>query len=595
MQHKKTFIRITPAVSVIIVLAGLLLFGFYQKDLKKPAYAKLFGGPLCDMPIPTSASLMESNKLRDEVLAPYQNAVDIIDDASAKIQGILSALDSNEKATGKACDFSKCNPQAAFEENGASPGQTTNIGPQFSLKIEAYIARAEAGIRPPFCVAGQCEGDPCSLSQIQTSITGLKGNQLPGNNAQAVRGALEKIQGERIALHDAFSKPTEQVTEDTRVKAGDAFGRPEEGEGQLITKQEMVVRQADWAASMVNLCSLTYLEQKRAEAGKYGFRFPMRCQEAIDQGIYWPKPWSEKCQKQCYQGSGEECAVCLGKCEGNSVLANINCKIFSSGQNEKCAPNPNSQCCGEQCSEGIGSKECQQCLCQGLTKEQCRDWLCAGSKNNFVCCDENTSPQFESYYVSMYDYNADYESGGVDKTETNFTGGSNSDWQKCLYKGNNAFMTNAGQQLGESSDALKNLLLDCIAGKLDPGKTGSNGLCANWFVTSLSDSNGIATRDKHSKTSCHYGGPQGTAEKPNTCNNMSFAADLDVIGDNFQALEQAALACKQNELADRGVCVYEEENHLHVSINTQNCLCDVKCGKASGVCHKTWLGYMSCD
>jgi len=139
-------------------------------------------------------------------------------------------------------------------------------------------------------------------------------------------------------------------------------------------------------------CTLGDWERQQIAAGKIvGYRFPMQCREALQQGLYWPRPWSELCHYQCKYGINNECIECLRDSRNNkktaSVLAKINYWIYKN--------------CGDDCCKKEAGKwkkcefteECYGCLCGGtnLTQKkenECLDWICGGSEANFVCCHE---------------------------------------------------------------------------------------------------------------------------------------------------------------------------------------------------------------
>lgn len=575
-------LKLTSVVTAVFILAAVFFLGYHQK-INYPVLAKQFGGPLCDSIIPAANPLESSVELVDVVFQDYGHSADAVDLAIKDLSAILASLDKNN---GQACDFSQCVPQAAFE---GVAGQTKNVAPEFKLRIDLYLAEIEAGLRPPFCVATQCQGDPCGTKDI----AGFK------KELEAVKNQIANYYQD---IRTTFSVATETVSEDTRVRAGDFAGRPEEIAGVTkVTKQEMVQREIDWANSALEKCSMTDLERKKAEAGKYGYRYVLECEQALAEGKYWPRPWSESCQKECDKGATKDCFDCLAKCEGTSFLSNINCKIYSSKQDEvRCYPN--GKCCGEKCRQGVDDPDCLACLCEGLSETQCKERLCGGNIHNFVCCDENTGGNFEDYYVAMTDFNVDYESGGPKEKGAGlpasfFSQTNTKSWQGCLYCDfeNNKFVCNQDQQVGEASYQIIDFL-NYLAQKLPPGNFSANGFCQNWFITAISDHDGIATRNGHSGNSCHYGGPTEISGQVNLCAGKSHAVDIDVPGNNLSVVEQWALAYKQ-EFGQKvgGVCVYEEGDHLHVSVGGQTCGCDIKCSQASGVCHKTWIGTQSCD
>ena len=120
-------------------------------------------------------------------------------------------------------------------------------------------------------------------------------------------------------------------------------------------------------------CVLTDREQAMVEAGEMGTKFPARCVDALEQGLYWPKMSPSKCEQLCNSESGYGCEECFTQWNTNSVLDKINYKIYIT--------------CQGKCVDEL-TNECADCLCDGKTEKECVAWLCGGSYYNWVCCHE---------------------------------------------------------------------------------------------------------------------------------------------------------------------------------------------------------------
>ena len=386
-----------------LFLVGLAVFAFWHKQNPTFAYITLEeeiqGDEICDLPIPLDMPLQSAVELVDKVFQQYKQAAYYVQQAVSGLQAVVAGLSSDT-----VCDFSKCRSLPA--NNDLS--QTTNIAPDLDLNINTLIGPEYkgVGIRIPLCLdTEECVGDPCALSEINKAK----------NELISLQAALK---GSYTAINKLFTTANQPINYDT--------AKPSEIKSDMsvdknVTPQEMVERETESAIMWLEFCSLTTKEKTAKDEGASIRREPTRCFEAIEQNIYWPRPWSEKCQQECPVGvATKECIDCLAKCAGTSVLSRINCRVYNPKENDiKCQPvnmikkpfTPSApanideakewlaqteqeanaydmawqKCCGLVCSNGMNEK-CGECICSGMSREECRAWLCGGSDRNFVCC-----------------------------------------------------------------------------------------------------------------------------------------------------------------------------------------------------------------
>ena len=313
---------------------------------------------VCDFPIPAANALKSSVKLIDSVYQEYQVSTGYLNAVISTLNGVFGSIGSDN-----VCDFSECFPKSA----NAIPGSVSNISFDFDLDLATLFQTVNlVNIRPPLCVPGKCVGDPCKLGELRDYLKELK--------------SLENLFATSYNnIHTLFSEPTEIITYDLALTTNGATD-----EGGLLTKQDAILREIDVADRELEFCKLTAVERKRKMAGEHIERNTMRCDLALEAGVYWPRAWSEKCTEECSFGDAtEECIACLAKCEGTSVLADINCKIYREGDYEKCGVE--GKCCGLECKKGM-TAECNSCLRGSSSDQEYRDWLCWGTDRNPVCC-----------------------------------------------------------------------------------------------------------------------------------------------------------------------------------------------------------------
>lgn len=323
----------------IILIPILLVFAFLTNE-KVPVSAQV--GVVCDEPIPTGESLEEGLKLMNDTYRELQNLRVYLTFAIEELQSAVSDLSQNPE---EVCNFSVCQPQVI------------DVAPALKLDVSFFGKKTLLEGHIPHCIPKECIGNPCpDLDDHLEVLEGMK---------SAIEGSYEIIS-------DIFNQKTVLITLD--IKKGG------EGLGDLITKAELARRKLElsreWLHPAAEIgkrsCALSEPERKKVEAGEMGERYPMRCTDALKQGLYWPRVWSENCQDICQEGPTGECKTCLGDPakKGTSVLAEINYKIYG--------------VCGTPCQEI--SPECFNCLCAGLSEEECTAWICGGNYNNYVCC-----------------------------------------------------------------------------------------------------------------------------------------------------------------------------------------------------------------
>lgn len=364
-------IKFVTSLFVLAGFIGFLTIGYYAKQENPTATAQEFGDLECSGPIVPNGDVSEDViKLVNIVFKEYQKSAMNLKAAISHSQILWASLSQNNDV----CDFSKCEPKVANN----SQDRVGNSAPGFALTLNAYIVKGEVGIRPPFCNPGEAVGDPCFLGDIRSDIEQLK------ILTSGFSAGYETI-------HKTFSTVSEMVTEDTRIKANDYLNRPEEPVGKLITKQEEIRRKMEAVEGLLDLCTLSALEREMVEDGKMGERKVEKCINVLRSGQYKaPKPWSEACIDECSSGPTEWCTGCLGECEGTSVLAKLNCRIYSTKTGadtpKNCSNGKDPSCCGDVCKDNYNSFKCDECLSRGLSGTDREAWLCGGHPHNWICC-----------------------------------------------------------------------------------------------------------------------------------------------------------------------------------------------------------------
>lgn len=350
--------KITTIILCLLVVAS---FFFYKNNtLAQDLFdEKETAGLICDIPIQVAMPLKQSVELLNFVYKEYQRATGYLSASVQNVQGILGEVSNRDNV----CDFSKCRTKPA----NANQLQVKNVSPEFKLKFNYGLLAPNMDlvkVTLALCVPGECVGDPCSLGSLKEQVKELK--------------ALKSlIQASYMNINSFFSEPTELITYELEM--------PKQGGGtdfgEKTTKQDAILRNMFRANFNMEACALNDLEKQRGGAL---IRETNLCKEAYENELYWPRPWSEKCQNECVLDyPTQECITCLGQCEGSSILADINCKVYSEVDNKKCGKNE--ACCGVECVDGLTTK-CHTCLERGFSSDGFVDWLCGGTQRNEVCC-----------------------------------------------------------------------------------------------------------------------------------------------------------------------------------------------------------------
>lgn len=370
---------------LLVGFVGFLTLGYYSKTPEQEAAAQEYGQLTCNGPIIPNGQIAEDVvRLVNIVFKEYQFASGYLGTIINYGQNLLAGLSQTEDV----CDFSICQPNMANN----MPGEVSNIAPDFILELNAYIIKGQVGIRPGLCTPGECAGDPCAIGDIRSNTDGMY-------NLKSSFAASYKT------IHDTFETKSQPVTEDTRIKADDYLGRdkppyrdgpenadPAQGPVDMITKQEEIKRKIEAVEGLLELCSLSELEREMVRAGRMGHKTVRKCIDALLDGTYeHPEPWSEACEIECSGGDTRECIDCLGNCQGTSILAKLNCRIYSTKTGadapKNCSNGKDSECCGGLCRDNYDSPACSECLCKGLdSKEECNAWMCGGHFHNWICC-----------------------------------------------------------------------------------------------------------------------------------------------------------------------------------------------------------------
>jgi len=366
---------------LVVGFIGFLVVGYYTQEPSPTVVAQEYGTLRCNGPIVPNGSVSEDViELLDTVYRAYQDTALDLQAAISHAQIIWASLNQTDDV----CDFSKCRAEIANN----STDETVNIAPDFGLILNAYIVKAEVGIRPGICDPGPAVGDPCSIADIRANL-----EQLQMLNSSFLAGYMQ--------IHNLFATENIPVTADTSIKKDDYLGRdkedgpenadPSKGDVDMLTPQEEVRRKIEVAEGLIDLCTLSELERKQFKAGKRGNKKLEKCIDALKNGTYeHPEPWSEACKGECSAGPTQTCVDCLGECKGTSILARMNCRIYSLSTGpdfpENCSNGADPTCCGNVCRDDYYSRECDQCLSKGLDEDEFESFLCGGSVKNWICC-----------------------------------------------------------------------------------------------------------------------------------------------------------------------------------------------------------------
>ena len=344
-------------VFVIICFSAFLSIGFLQKE-EQQVKAEQFSNLVCDQIIPVGEAAEEVKEIMDIVFQEYKESASDIMSATKYLTEVIALLSDNDEV----CDFTKCKPQV------------DDIGPDLTLKYTAIIKSGEiAGAHLPLCVKDGGVGEPCPVidEHVVDTFSYLK----------------KSLNGSGKNIHDLFSIKTEFVTEETKHEGE----TPYETKITRLEAAQRILELVDmWLTPSVGTmksCALSELDKKKVRDGKMGDVFPIQCAKAIEEGYYWPRAWSDDCVEECQEEVTKECKECLGRCEGKSTLAKINCVIYN-----KTKP----KTCGSMCDKGP-TEDCLSCLCSDglghpLSNENCIAWLC-GNYYNWVCCHETSLKQ----------------------------------------------------------------------------------------------------------------------------------------------------------------------------------------------------------
>lgn len=425
---------------IVLIFVGFLAWGFYQNN-RDQAMAQDFMGEtqiICEEPIPVGLAIDQAISFLNDIYETYQG--DTIKTAKDQVNDLVAIVNAN--GNGNVCDFNECKAQVATG------------GPKASIEVKALPflpGKAEYGYTVPTCNIKEGVGNPCPS---------LGGFLKKGPTNPVV---LEDFQNILISQADNIHLLFEGKNQDipaNLAQDGEVAGITKTSKADLVYRYVDSVEK-DWFTPnpQSNTCALSELEKTRIKQGLMGEKYPLSCLSALAQGIYSPKPWSEVCQKECADNKlSDDCRACLARCDGESVYATLNCKMYSAGNkasepqrcseckneetgvcdadecnsgnwgadcvwgkqysvsaantcyqkikeagtSDKCSTmkGQSKRCCGDKCANGVNS-ECYECLCDGLTKEQCLDWVCGGSKSNWVCCHEEPIQNPAFYIVNQ--------------------------------------------------------------------------------------------------------------------------------------------------------------------------------------------------
>ncbi len=385
-------IKLWKIITIILVcfgFVGFLAVGYWFKT-EGPAMAVDYNSNteiFCEEPIPVGVAIDTTVNFLDKIYQRYQG--NAIQTASKQVDDLMGAIAGNN---GKVCDFNK-----------ECKAQVGTGGPDLTIGAQLLPGMSTLGYTytVPGCKLKEATGNPCPDLSPYVKDAGQTLNQWLNQDKASTLSLDEmanSLEAQANNVHDLFGGETAVVPAGLEER-GEVVGETMISEAELVKRYIKNVDQF-WLTPnpQKNNCALSELDKKRIAQGTMGDKYPLQCMDALSKEMYAPKAWSEMCQTECATFD-QECKDCLAKCDGDSVYATLNCKIYNMNTNDKCAPRKESfgphLCCGQFCADGFNTR-CKECLCEGLTQDQCLDWICGGSKANWVCCHEEPiqNPQY---------------------------------------------------------------------------------------------------------------------------------------------------------------------------------------------------------
>jgi len=386
MQIKSFLIKIFVVASFIALLA---FSGFLENDAPQPTVSARdlgYGNPVCDRIIPIGNVIDELLWIVDAAFSVYQG--EDLATALDTVTGLVTALGINTDV----CDFSACKPEIA-DTGGKATFELDAIFASYSISMDP--------VPPGWCNVSECTGAPCP--DVMPYVE--------GDPAKTGIMGLEKLQksfeGSAAIINELFTKKTEELSIEL-VKEAEP-GETQEKVGDQLTKAAYLDRLIEYVEywltpGHVNSCVSSPLEKQLIESRRMGDKYTMKCTEAREQGLYWPKMSSLECEDKCFDPYSDKCLNCLKTNPGKkgSFLAQINYKIHNKCE-DKCRVKDSG---GNFINEWILNADCEGCLCtnpakavagsggitggatEQFTPEECLAWLCGGSTHNWVCCHE---------------------------------------------------------------------------------------------------------------------------------------------------------------------------------------------------------------
>lgn len=384
MQINSFLIKIFVVASFIALLA---FSGFLENDAPQPTVSAQdlgYGNPVCDRIIPIGNVIDELLWIVDAAFSVYQG--EDLATALDTVTGLVTALGSRDG--GDVCDFSvACKPEIA------------DTGGKATFELDAFFASYSISmdpVPPGWCNVSECTGAPCP------DVTPY----VDGDPAKTGIMGLEKLQksfeGSAAIINELFTKKTKELSIEL-VKEAEP-GETQERAGDKLTKAAYLDRLIEYVEYWLtpghtNSCVPSPLEKQLIESRRMGDKYVMKCAEAREQGLYWPKTSSIECEKECLEPYSNKCLNCLkiNPGEKGSFLAKINYRIHNKCESE-CRSKDSD---GNFINEWDLNIECEGCLCTkevkvtggysvgvDIDQEECLAWLCGGSTINWVCCHE---------------------------------------------------------------------------------------------------------------------------------------------------------------------------------------------------------------
>lgn len=421
MQTKNKMTQNSQKFIIVFLVSTLILisFAFLSPEKREGVLAQEEEMLVCREPISIGSSLDATLEAMDVLI---KETLNIHRQVSAQIEKANTALASIGKDAVN-CDTSVCK------------GMCVNAQAKITFKVSLLwmidLLNYPACI--PLCSFRQaCLGKPCPALDGQVDLI--------TDSLASTTKAIQKI-------NDVFTSSTEQIEEDIMTEEESASFKQclEDAKGLWsdeatkitkkelekcienlgeITKIEFAQRKLERTRADFHLWRMSQEDREKAFRGEITPRTAMKCLEALEEGSYWPRWWTDDCEKYCKTDpNSRKCQDCL--CQGcESTTGDDRCT-------DAFGVDANAQACQECLDESLihqyswtkatsckfygacqiecqdlsttrSLEECFSCLCEGVppakeceqqggTPEECKimgcqKWICGESMLNWTGC-----------------------------------------------------------------------------------------------------------------------------------------------------------------------------------------------------------------